>query len=128
MPRPENPTQGDEQLQLALDALDAKDYIHAHNLFQESLAHGDEPNTDPENAISSTQARALALNMRATFRFIVSDARGALADLDEATRVYPQDAQSYVKKASVHMELGRPEEAMRDFDKALEVDPDCADV
>lgn len=66
--------------------------------------------------------------MRATFRFIISDAQGALADLDEATRVHPQDAQSWVKKASVHMELGRPEEAMKDFDRALEVDPENADV
>ena len=126
--RPANPTQGDEQLQLAFAALDAKDYTHAFSLFHESLSHGEESNTDASNAISSPQARAAALNMRATFRFIISDAQRALADLDEATRVWPQDAQSWVKKASVHMELGRPEEAMKDFDKALEVDPENADV
>jgi len=66
--------------------------------------------------------------MRATFKFIMSDAKGALEDLEEATRVDERSSQSWVKKASVHMELGKPDEAMRDFEKALEVDPKNADV
>lgn len=66
--------------------------------------------------------------MRATFRFIMSNAKGALEDLEESTRVDDKNAQSWVKKASVHMELGRPEDAMKDFEKALEVDPKNADV
>jgi len=58
----------------------------------------------------------------------MSDAKGALEDLEEATRVDERSSQSWVKKASVHMELGKPDEAMRDFEKALEVDPKNADV
>lgn len=115
---PANPQQGDRTLQLAFEALDAKDFTHAFSLFHEAIEQG----------ISTDDARSDALNMRATFKFIMSDAAGALADLDEATRVKPANAQSWVKKASVHMELGKPDEAMADFDKALEIDPENADV
>ena len=113
-----NPSQGDRTLQLAFEALAAKDFPHAFTLFNESLEQG----------LSTDEAKAEALNMRATFKFIMSDAEGALADLDEATTVKPDNAQSWVKKASVHMELGKPDEAMADFDRALEIDPENADV
>ncbi|BGP29124.1 TOM (translocase of outer membrane) complex component [Rhodotorula toruloides] len=115
---PTNPSQGDRTLQLAYDALDAKDFTHAFTFFNESIKQG----------ISTSAGKAEALNMRATFKFIMSDAEGALVDLDEATTVQPDSAQSWVKKASVHMELGRPEDAMKDFDRALEIDPNNADV
>lgn len=115
---PANPSPGDQTLQLAFEALAAKDFPHAFTLFNESLEQG----------LSTDEAKAEALNMRATFKFIMSDAEGALADLDEATTVKPDNAQSWVKKASVHMELGKPDEAMADFDRALEIDPENADV
>jgi import receptor subunit TOM70 len=78
--------------------------------------------------ISTPLGRAEALNMRATFKFIVSDTPGALVDLDESTKIAPREAQAWVKKASVHMELGQPQEAFNDFDKALEIDPENPDV
>ncbi|GAA6000326.1 uncharacterized protein JCM10292_001459 [Rhodotorula paludigena] len=115
---PANPSQGDRTLQLAFEALSAKDFAHALSLFNEALDQG----------VSSDEARASALNLRATFKFIMSDAEGALRDLDEATTVDARSAQSWVKKASVHMELGRPEDAMRDFERALEIDAANADV
>lgn len=115
---PSNPSQGDETYLLAHEALSAKNFPHAFTLYSESISQG----------ISSPKLKAQAYNMRATFKFIMSDAKGALEDLEEATRVDDKSAQSWVKKASVHMELGRPEEAMKDFEKALEVDPKNADV
>ncbi|GAA5839095.1 hypothetical protein JCM3766R1_002256 [Sporobolomyces carnicolor] len=117
--RPASPSQGDETFQLAYDALVAKDFVHAFQLFDESIRDG---------SISSARAKATAYNMRATFKFIMSDAEGALGDLEESTRIDDANAQSWVKKASVHMELGRPDEAMKDFEKALEIDPKNADV
>ncbi|GAA5839632.1 hypothetical protein JCM11251_003563 [Rhodosporidiobolus azoricus] len=123
----ENPSQGDRTLELAFEALEAKDFPHALTLFNEALDQ--EPST--------VEGKAAALNMRATFKFIMSDAEGALADLDAATTLGEGGklqgntallAQSWVKKASVHMELGRPEEAMGDFERALEVEPENADV
>lgn len=66
--------------------------------------------------------------MRATFRFIMSDPNGALEDLDKSTDIWTENPQAWVKKASVHMELGKPEEAFKDFDQALAIDPQNADV
>ncbi|GAA6010387.1 hypothetical protein JCM10207_005204 [Rhodosporidiobolus poonsookiae] len=115
---PATPAQGDRTLQLAFEALDAKDFTHALSLFNEAIEQG----------ITTPSAQAQALNMRATFKFIMSDAEGALEDLDKATSAAPDQPQSWVKKASVHMELGRPDDAMKDFDRALEIDPGNADV
>ncbi|GAA5942247.1 uncharacterized protein JCM15063_002947 [Sporobolomyces koalae] len=115
---PATPSQGDETYKLATEALKSKSFTHAFTLFSESIEQG----------ISQPALKAQAYNMRATFKFIMSDAKGALEDLDEATRIDDHSAQSWVKKASVHMELGHPEDAMKDFEKALEIDPKNADV
>lgn len=115
---PEVPSSGDRTLMLAFDALDARSYIHAFTLFNEALLQG----------LSAPKLESKALNMRATFRFIMGDAAAALEDLDRCTTLCPDDTQSYVKKASVHMELGMPEEAFADFDKALLIEPDNPDV
>lgn len=39
------------------------------------------------------------------FRFIIGDSAGALEDLDQSTNLDPKYTQTWVKKASVHMEL-----------------------
>lgn len=103
---------------MAFDALTARSYIHAFTLFNEAL----------EQTISTPQLEAEALNMRATFRFIMGDAKLALIDLDRSTSIWPQGVQSYVKKASVHMELGMATEAFHDFEAALQIDPNDPDV
>lgn len=115
---PESPSQGDRTLQLAFEALAARDYTHAFSLFHEAVDQGP----------STARGQAEALNMRATFRFIMSEAPGALEDLDKATSLWPEGVQSWVKKASVHMELGQPEQAFADFDRALEIDAANPDV
>lgn len=66
--------------------------------------------------------------MRATFRFIMSDAESALKDLERSVSLRPKETQTWVKMASVHMELGQSEEAMKDFDTALEIDANDPDV
>lgn len=93
--RPESPSQGDETLFLAFDALDAKNYAHAFTLFNESIEQG----------LSKDKLRARALNMTGTFKFIIGDAPGALKDLEESVKLDPEFTQTWVKKASVHMEL-----------------------
>lgn len=95
--KPAEPTQGESTLFLAYDALDAKDYTHAFNLFNESLVQG----------IDSKELKGRALNMRGTFKFIIGDAQGALADLEESTECDDKFTQTWVKKASVHMELSK---------------------
>ena len=99
---------------LAFDALDARDYNHALSLFNEAIEQG----------ISTDVLKARALNMTGTFksacsspvadppadicyRFIIGESSAALADLEESTKLDPTFTQTWVKKASVHMELCR---------------------
>jgi mitochondrial import receptor subunit TOM70 len=68
----------------------------------------------------------------------MGDPKGALEDLDEALKVLKESGegeldrkktvQVWVKKASVHMELGDPEEAFKDFDMAESTDPEDPDT
>lgn len=50
---------------------------------------------------------ALALNMRATFTYLGGNAAGALDDLNKSIELQPSLAQSYIKRASLHLELGK---------------------
>jgi mitochondrial import receptor subunit TOM70 len=59
---PENPSQGDQTLKLALEALDASDYPHALTFINESLEQG----------ISWAAGKAEALNLRGTFKYVVA--------------------------------------------------------
>lgn len=50
---------------------------------------------------------ALALNMRATFTYLEGNALAALNDLNKSVELQPSLVQSYIKRASLHLELGR---------------------
>lgn len=115
---PDEPSQGDRTLSLAYDALAAYDYPHAMSLFSESLEQG----------ISTTTLQAHAETMKGTFLFLMGQAQLALSSLDTATSLLPDLVQAWVKKASVHMELGQPEEAMKDFDRAQAINDQDGDV
>lgn len=115
--KPDSLTQGEETLFLAFDALDAKNYTHAFTLFNESLEQG----------IENKTLKGRALNMRGTFKFIIGDAQGALKDLEESTEYDADFTQTWVKKASVHMELADPTAAFTAFERAISIndkDPD----
>ena len=58
---PENPSQGDQTLKLALEVLEASDYPHAVTLINESLTQG----------ISWSAGKAEALNLHGTFKYVV---------------------------------------------------------
>lgn len=115
---PESPSQGDKTLLLAFEALDARDYPQACSLFNEAV----------EQVPSIDELRALAHNMRGTFKFIIGTAPEALEDFNKATELQPEQVQSWVKKASVHMELGQKAEAFADFEKAIEANVDDPDI
>lgn len=53
---------------------------------------------------------ALALNMRATFTYLGGNAVEALKDLDKSVELRPSLVQSYIKRASLHLELGTKSE------------------
>lgn len=50
------------------------------------------------------QHEALAYNMRGTFRYLKGDNDSALADLNKSLELDPSLVQSYVKRASMHLE------------------------
>ncbi|KAI6127253.1 mitochondrial outer membrane translocase receptor TOM70 [Pisolithus sp. B1] len=115
---PETPSQGDQTLLLALDALEAADYAHALSLINEAVDQG----------ISWDIGRAEALNLRGTFKFLTSDIPGAKADLEESLTLNSSLTQSLVKLASVHMEEGNHAQAMECFEQAIKVDSSDPDV
>ncbi|KAG6330845.1 hypothetical protein ID866_8245 [Astraeus odoratus] len=115
---PETPSQGDQTLLLALEALDAADYPHALSFVNEAIDQG----------ISWDIGRAEALNLRGTFKFLTSDVPGAKADLQESLVLNPSFTQSLVKLASVHMEQGDNKGALESFEQAIKIDPSDPDV
>ncbi|KAH7886688.1 ADP/ATP carrier receptor [Phlebopus sp. FC_14] len=115
---PETPTQGDQTLLLAIEALDAADYPHAFTFVNEALDQG----------VSWDEGRAEALNLRGTFKFLISDVSGAKVDLLESLSLNPSLTQSLVKLASVYMEGGDHTQAMGCFGDAIKVDEKDPDV
>jgi import receptor subunit TOM70 len=100
-------------LLLAFDALSAADYSHAVSFVNEAIDQG----------VSWKEGQAEAYNLRATFkqavsscemmmiklisRFLIGDSEGAKVDLEKSLDLWPSFVQSWVKIASVHMELGQ---------------------
>lgn len=114
---PVNPSQGDQTLLLAFDALAAADYNHAVSFVNEAIDQG----------VSWKEGQAEAYNIRGTFKFLIGDSQGARGDLEKSLDLLPTFVQSWVKIASVHMELGDAASAFGDFEAAIrhnENDPD----
>ncbi|KZT58030.1 ADP/ATP carrier receptor [Calocera cornea HHB12733] len=115
---PENPSSGDKALDLAFDALEAADYQHAFTLANEAV----------EQSPSTTRGKAEALNLRGTFKFILGEATAARVDMLASIDADPTLTQTWVKIASVHMELNDSDAAFAAFDKALEYNKDDPDI
>ena len=60
--------------------------------------------------------------------FVIGLAKRALEDLDHSTDLCPDYLQSWVKKASVHVELGDKDAAFADFDRAIAINADDPDI
>ena len=50
---------------------------------------------------------AFAYNMRGTFRYLRGENSDALEDLTKSVEIDPSLTQSYIKRASMHLELGK---------------------
>lgn len=50
---------------------------------------------------------ALAYNMRGTFRYLRGESTKALEDLTRSIEIQPSLSQSFIKRASMHLELGK---------------------
>ena len=89
---------GKGQLQRGLAALRRKTgegYAEASQSFDKALELGDLGDDE-----------ALAYNMRGTFRYLRGENSDALGDLSKSIELQPALTQSYIKRASMHLELG----------------------
>lgn len=80
---------------LAMEMKTGEGYDEAAKGFEKALELGD-----------LGEYEANALNMRATFTYLHGNALGALEDLNKSIEAQPSLVQSYIKRASLHLELG----------------------
>ncbi|KAK4191463.1 hypothetical protein QBC35DRAFT_537438, partial [Podospora australis] len=102
---------GKGQLQKGLKALENKAapaYVEAAEAFEKAIELGD-----------LGEYEAYAYNLRGTFRCLKGKHEEALADLSKSIELDPEMTQSYIKRASMNLELGSPEKAEADFTAAL---------
>jgi import receptor subunit TOM70 len=89
---------GKGQLQLGLLAMDKKTsdgYEEAAQSFNKALELDD-----------LGEHEAFAYNMRGTFRYLRGENLEALSDLTKSVELQPSLTQSFIKRASMHLELG----------------------
>ncbi|KAE9378116.1 mitochondrial precursor protein [Stipitochalara longipes BDJ] len=111
---------GKGQLQLGLRAMDKKTgdgYEEAAAAFDKALELGD-----------LEEYEAFAYNMRGTFRYLRGENLDALSDLTKSVDLQPSLTQSFIKRASMHLELGNKDAAADDFEKAMEQNSDDPDI
>ncbi|KAM7189066.1 outer mitochondrial membrane translocase [Rhypophila sp. PSN 637] len=110
---------GKGQLLVGLNLLESKAspaYDDAAAAFEKALELGDLGDYE-----------ALAYNLRGTFRCLQGKHEEALADLTKSIELDETMTQSYIKRASMNLELGFPDKAEEDFTKAVaqnSADPD----
>lgn len=89
---------GKGQLRKGLKAMATKTgegYAEAATAFDRALELGD-----------LGEHEAFAYNMRGTFRYLKGDNEDALHDMDKSVELQPALTQSFIKRASMHLELG----------------------
>lgn len=93
-----NEDSGKGQLRAGLAAMEKKTgdgYDAASTAFDKALELGD-----------LDEHEAFAYNMRGTFRYLRGEHADALMDLDKSVELQPSLTQSYIKRASMHLEVG----------------------
>ncbi|PWW76597.1 mitochondrial precursor protein [Tuber magnatum] len=109
---------GDYHLRLGLEAVERK-----------TVEGYEEAGREFETAVElETNHEAYALNWRGTFKYLQGDAAEALKDLNGSIELDPTMTQSYIKRASMLLELGNREAAAADFATALEHNADDPDI
>lgn len=117
---PTEASDGDRKLLAAQEALSDSQFARTYELVTAAL--------DAGLSESWREGLAEALNLRGTFKFLMGDSVGAKADFLASTHAWPDLVQSWVKIASVYMELSEANEAFQAFESAIERDPNCADI
>lgn len=100
---------------LAMDKKTGEGYNEAAEAYEKAIEAGD-----------LAENEAFAYNMRGTFKYLRGEA-DAIDDLNKSIELDSTLTQSYVKRASMHLEANRRDEAAKDFEDALaqnDKDPD----
>ncbi|KAL2260234.1 hypothetical protein VTK26DRAFT_5847 [Humicola hyalothermophila] len=111
---------GKGQLQRGLKALESKTgpgYEEAAEAFEKALELGD-----------LGEYEAYAYNLRGTFSCLKGKHEDALRDLTKSIELDPDMTQSYIKRASMALELGAPDKAEEDFAAALAKNAEDPDI
>ncbi|KAE9976406.1 TOM (translocase of outer membrane) complex component [Venturia inaequalis] len=111
---------GKGQLQKGLKALGLKTgdgYAEAAAAFDKALELGD-----------LGEHEAFAYNMRGTFRYLRGENVEALADISKSLELDSDYSQSYIKRASMHLEMGEQEKTDGDFEEAIKRDAEDPDI
>ncbi|KAI1186820.1 mitochondrial import receptor subunit tom-70 [Nemania serpens] len=111
---------GKGQLQIGLRAMEKKThngYEEAATAFEKAIELGD-----------LGEFEALAYNMRGTFRCLRGSQELALEDLNKSIELDPTMTQSYVKRASMHLEMGNRDKASEDIESAIKQDENDPDI
>ncbi|KUL84246.1 hypothetical protein ZTR_06904 [Talaromyces verruculosus] len=102
---------------LAMEKKTGEGYDEAAQAFEKALELGDLGEFEGD-----------ALNQRATFTYLRGDAQNALEDLNKSVEIDPSLTQSYIKRASLHLELGNKDGAVDDFELAIAQNKDDPDI
>lgn len=102
---------------MAMDKKTGEGYEAASAAFDKALELGD-----------LGEHEAFAYNMRGTFRYLRGENTDALEDLTRSVELQPTLTQSYIKRASMHLELGDREAAASDFEQAMEQQKEDPDI
>lgn len=101
----------------ALDLRTGDGYAEGADAFDQALVTG-----------GLDEHEAFAYNMRGTFRYLRGDNTDALSDISKSIELDPSYTQSYIKRASMHLELGEQDATDADFKAALERDEKDPDI
>ncbi|KAH9822849.1 Mitochondrial import receptor subunit tom70 [Teratosphaeria destructans] len=101
----------------AIQLRTAEGYSEAASSFDKALDEG-----------GLDKHEAYAYNMRGTFRYLKGENEAALADLNTSLELDPALVQSYVKRASMHLEQSKRDEAAHDFELAMEHNAEDPDI
>ncbi|KAF2475247.1 mitochondrial precursor protein [Lindgomyces ingoldianus] len=101
----------------AMNTKTAEGYTEAAVAFDKALELGD-----------LGEHEAFAYNLRGTFKYLQGDSDDALKDMDKSIELDPSLTQSFIKRASMHLELANPDAAEADFASALSSNKDDPDI
>jgi tetratricopeptide (TPR) repeat protein len=93
------------------------------------LGHVQEAFDDATHAIERSPTLAAAYVARGIYRtHLEDDADEALADLDRAVSLAPDDASARFQRAEIHSASGEYEEALADYDAAIAIAPNVGKI